>query len=161
MVALLILLSILLCTNNKTHVMKTFMPLFFVMILLFQSAHIRAQIGRVGINTLTPQAMLHVKDSSVVFTGVGAASATPGNPPVSGQGRRMMWYADKAAFRVGYVPTTQWDKDNVGNYSFAAGQSTTASGYASFATGVGAEADGDYSLAHGSVPTRFSLLEMV
>ncbi|MEO6131133.1 MAG: hypothetical protein ABIQ02_04750 [Saprospiraceae bacterium] len=41
--------------------------------------------GRVGINTTTPAAMLHIKDSSVVFT---AASALPGVPPVSGTGNR-------------------------------------------------------------------------
>lgn len=50
-----------------------------------------SQTGKVGINTNTPVAMLHVKDSSVVFTGEVNFS-TPGNPPVSGGGARMMWY---------------------------------------------------------------------
>ena len=33
---------------------------------------LHAQVGKVGINTSTPAAMLHVKDSSVVFTGPSA-----------------------------------------------------------------------------------------
>ena len=54
----------------------------------------------VGIGTLSPVARLHVADSSVVFTAIGDIPATPGNVPVSGAGRRMMWYPDKAAFRA-------------------------------------------------------------
>lgn len=73
--------------------------------------------GKVGINTSTPLAMLHVADSSVVFTGGASPPQTPGNPPVSGAGVRMMWYPDKAAFRAGLAEGTSWDKVNVGNYS--------------------------------------------
>jgi hypothetical protein len=62
-----------------------------------------SQTGKVGINTTTPQAMLHVNDSSVVFTGAATLPTNPGNPPVSGVGARMMWYPDKAAFRVGGI----------------------------------------------------------
>lgn len=77
--------------------------------------------GNVGIGTSAPSAKLHVADSNVVFTANGLVPATPGNPPVSGEGRRMMWYADKAAFRSGYVINNYWDKDSIGNYSVAAG----------------------------------------
>src|SRR6266404_369571 len=59
--------------------------------------------GNVGIGTSNPAARLHVADSSVLFSATGIVPGTPGNPPISGAGRRMMWYAGKAAFRVGYV----------------------------------------------------------
>jgi hypothetical protein len=84
--------------------------------------------GNVGIGTTNPKARLHVADSSVVFSAEGAALASPGKPPVEGEGRRMMWYADKGAFRVGYVSYDQWDKGKVGIYSFASGYRSVASG---------------------------------
>lgn len=92
--------------------------------------------GKVGINTNMPQAMLHVKDSSVLFSGVNESlPVTPGNPPASGPGARMMWYADKAAFRVGAVTNNNWDKDSVGRYSFASGRNAKAMGSYSVAMG--------------------------
>jgi hypothetical protein len=105
--------------------------------------------GNVGIGTTIPVARLHITDSSVLFSTVGVAAFPYGNPPISGAGRRMMWYADKAAFRVGYVDGTQWDKDSVGNYSFAAGDGTKASGYISTAMGYNTSASGNYSTAMG------------
>ncbi len=119
--------------------------------LLFMfSLPVMAQIGRVGINTTTPSAMLHVKDSAVVFTAIyGISNFPPGDPPVSGAGTRMMWYPDKSAFRVGEVSGTNWDKSNIGNYSFAAGGETTAKGGASIAMGYGAEATGSVSVSLG------------
>jgi len=93
-----------------------------------------AQSGNVGIGTITPKARLHVADSSVVFTGsatifdfLPAPSVPP--PPISGGGTRMMWYPQRAAFRVGFVNGLNWDKDNIGLFSFASGYSTKASGY--------------------------------
>ncbi|MBL0009064.1 MAG: hypothetical protein IPP25_18315 [Saprospiraceae bacterium] len=63
-----------------------------------------SQIGKVGINTTTPAAMLHVMDSSVLFsTTLNTLPGMPGNPPVSGAGIRTFWYPDKAAFRAGRV----------------------------------------------------------
>src|SRR5687767_7422164 len=86
----------------------------------------------VGIGTLSPLARLHVSDSSVVFSASGTATGTPGNPPISNDGRRMMWYADKGAFRSGYVTGANWNKASVGNYSTALGYDPIASGFASF-----------------------------
>jgi hypothetical protein len=93
-----------------------------------------AQSQNVGIGTTTPLARLHVKDSSVLFSATGEApfEALQGNPPVSGEGRRMMWYPVKAAFRAGYVLTTAWDKDNIGLYSVAVCYNSEASGKYSF-----------------------------
>ena len=106
--------------------------------------------AKTGINTSSPLAMLHVADSSTVFTATGVANPTPGNPPVSGAGRRNMWYADKAAFRVGYVSGTNWDKDNIGNYSFAAGNDVLASGQQSVAFGSSSQALTAESFAIGN-----------
>ncbi len=109
--------------------------------------------GKTGINTSTPQAMLHVKDSSVLFTGNFSLPITPGNTPVSGQGVRMLWYPDKAAFRAGSVFNSQWDKEFIGNYSFASGNTTMASGIASTAMGQNSVAAGNYSMAMGFTGT--------
>jgi hypothetical protein len=117
-------------------------------ILLFFFITLRAQVGKVGINTTAPQAMLHVKDSSVLFS----ASTLPvltGNPPLSGIGTRMMWYSDKAAFRSGYVDGLNWDKDSTGVYSFATGYDTKAKGENSFASGFRTNASGGFSFAAG------------
>jgi hypothetical protein len=105
--------------------------------------------GNVGIGIINPLARLHVADSSVVFSASGQASVTPGKPPISGQGRRMMWYPDKAAFRVGYAQGTEWDKDSVGFYSFAAGYQTKAKGNEAIAMGHLSKALGDYTTALG------------
>ncbi len=82
----------------------------------------------VGIGTTTPVAKLQVVDSSVVFSAVGDVPASRHNVPVSGVGRRMMWYPDKAAFRAGYTDNNGWDSANIGLYSTALGYSNTASG---------------------------------
>lgn len=109
-------------------------------------------------------ARLHVADSSVLFSATGDVPVTAGPVPTSGSGRRMMWYAGKAAFRAGYVPSSNWDAANIGNYSVAFGNNTTASGFVStsmgFLTtasgngstsmGIGTIASGEYSTSMGS-----------
>ena len=61
----------------------------------------------------------------------------------------MMWYPDKAAFRTGYASALQWDKDSIGNYSFASGFSSIAKGHSSFSAGYFSNASGDISMALG------------
>ena len=121
---------------------------------LFVIASVYAN-AQVGIGTLTPKAGLHVADSSVVFAAPGDVSWTK-PVPVTGEGRRMMWYVDKAAFRAGYVgsfSSSYWDAANVGNYSFGAGQHVRASGSSSFAVGLGTTASGEASAALGNYGT--------
>ena len=60
-----------------------------------------------------------------------------------------MWYPDKAAFRAGYAYSTFWYQFNIGNYSFATGNSTNASGDYSAATGQYTTGKGTYSFASG------------
>jgi uncharacterized protein (TIGR02145 family) len=125
--------------------MKSIFTLFILSTSFFLS---NAQ--NVGIGTSAPTAKLHVADSSVVFTATGIVPASAGNPPVSGAGRRLMWYADKAAFRAGYDPGDSWLKTSVGNYSFASGYGTVASGDFAAAVGLNTRAVGMASLAIGS-----------
>ena len=106
--------------------------------------------GNVGIGTNNPVARLHVADSSVLFSAPGFPPVTPGNVPVSGGGRRMMWYPDKAAFRTGFVSGLNWDKDSIGLYSFAAGNNVKAKGQGSIAMGENSQALGSSAVAMGA-----------
>lgn len=120
--------------------------------------------GRMGLGTTSPLARLHVADSSVVFTSMAPLPTIPGNTPVSGTGHRMMWYADKGAFRAGYAFNDAWDKDNIGygsvalggagiatgNYSVALNANTSATGGGATAAGWGTSAKAIYSFALGS-----------
>jgi len=106
--------------------------------------------GNVGIGINSPLARLHVTDSAVLFSANNDIPAIPANTPVSGAGRRLMWYPDKAAFRVGYVNGSQWDEPNIGNYSFSSGRNTTASGISSTAIGYAVTVDGNYSNVIGA-----------
>jgi hypothetical protein len=108
--------------------------------------------GNAGLGTTAPQARLHVADSAVLFSGssYGVLLTTPYNPPASGPGVRMMWYPEKAAFRVGNVNDNSWDKDNIGLFSFATGVGTKAIGTISFASGFD-----NSSLGHSSTSMGF------
>jgi hypothetical protein len=134
--------------------------------------------GNMGIGTIAPRAPLHVNNGDVLFTATGPVPGTAGDPPITGAGRRMMWYTDKAAFRAGYVTDNRWNIQNVGQYSFAggndvmaygdystvfgwqssaavfafaAGYKNVASGTASVALGTSANATGHYSCALGTL----------
>jgi hypothetical protein len=105
------------------------MKKFYLFVSLILSVMIvRSQ--NVGIGTNFPIARLHVGDSSVIFNAPGSVPAdiSIGNPPLNGNGRYMMWYADKGAFRSGYTFQTEWLKDNIGKYSFASGYQVMAKG---------------------------------
>jgi hypothetical protein len=96
-----------------------------------------------------------------VFSGVGLVSLPTDNPPISGAGRRMMWYANKAAFRAGYVHRqigitllledillVRFDTE-LRTLFVAFGNTTTASANYSTAMGVNTLASGEYSTAMG------------
>ncbi len=114
--------------------------------------------GNVGIGTSNPLARLHVADSSVVFALDGLTYSPGGsNPPVSGPGRRMLWFADRGAFRAGGVDDTQWDKDSIGIYSIGAGFNTKAMGSYSIAIGNRTACYAPNSVAIGYLSTTNSI----
>jgi hypothetical protein len=110
--------------------------------------------GNVGIGTGfdIPAALLHVNgtgtgEGNVLFT--GQWNSTPGPAPALGGGTRQLWYPDKAAFRAGSVTGTQWNTENIGNYSSASGYNSIASGWYSNAWGSVTTASGSQSTAWG------------
>lgn len=72
-----------------------------------------------------------------------------GTLSLSGTGTRMFWYPGKAAFRAGYVSSTQWNDANIGQYSVAFGSDSIASGQDSAAFG-NSTASGSNSVAMGT-----------
>lgn len=143
-------------------------------ITLFLTSTTIAQ--RVGIGTNKPLALLHVNDSSVLFSGLDYLKGNPTKPPISGKGSRTFWYAEKAAFRTGAVYNgalfgigdadesnfNNWDKDSIGVVSFAAGFNTKAKGdfsfamgHQSFSYGNSATSFGSNNVARGNFSTAF------
>lgn len=121
----------------------------FVLILALVYSIAFGQTGRVGINTETPLATLHVKDSSVLFTGGMSVAAPYTAPPVEGPGVRMMWYPSKGAFRAGSVNGSAWNKDSIGVQSVALGFNTKALRPYTIALGESSVARGDNSISIG------------
>jgi hypothetical protein len=99
--------------------------------------------SNVGIGTTAPSTSLHIVGGGLLVTG------TTGATPVSGAGTRLMWIPAKGAFRAGYVNNTQWDDNNIGDYSFAVGEQNIASGEKSTAFGGYNTASGTYSFTFG------------
>lgn len=98
----------------------------------------------IGIGTTSPQALLHVKNGSLLVEG------TAGVTPISGAGTRLMYVPAKAAFRVGTVLGNGWDDSFLGIGSFSAGYATSASGDGSVAMGQLTNASGGRAFAMGN-----------
>jgi hypothetical protein len=92
-------------------------------------------------------------DGFIVTGAVGSGDAIE----VSGAGTRMFFNPKKAAFRSGSATGAEWDDSNVGNYSVAMGESTTASGPYSTAMGQNTTASGTHSIAMGRSTTASGL----
>jgi len=70
--------------------------------------------------------------------------------PDSGQGTRLMWIPSLSAFRAGTSSgCCDWNRSNIGAYSFAGGLNTHASGYGSTAMGEATQATHYYTTAFG------------
>jgi len=85
-------------------------------------------------------------EDGLLITGKVNNGSTIGSP---GAGTRALFNPRKAAFRAGRVSGTHWDDASVGDYSFAGGLNTEASGTHSTAFGYGSRAAGIYSFAVG------------
>jgi len=89
--------------------------------------------GKIGIGNSNPNAGFHLTGTSgLLFTGnTGFGDSTMTNH----SGTRMIWYGRKGAFRAGRITSNQWDDTLIGNFSFAMGYNTIASGL--YATAFG------------------------
>jgi hypothetical protein len=85
-------------------------------------------------------------DGDLLVTGTYDGTASV---PATGAGTRMFFDPQKAAFRAGAVSGTDWDDANVGDYSVAMGNNTTASGHYSTAMGRSTTASGYAGTAMG------------
>jgi hypothetical protein len=100
--------------------------------------------GEVGIGVgISPKTGLHVGNERRVLFGTDTI----------GSGAKLMWLPDLNAFRVGTLisgsTSTYWDRDNIGQYSFASGRNTRAQGYGATAMGRDTEATNNYAFASG------------
>lgn len=104
--------------------------------------------GNVGIGTVAPTAGLHLinNDGLVAQGTLGSGN----NLVVAGAGTRMIWSAQKGAFRAGNVGGTQWDDANVGVMSIAFGQNNIASDSAAMAIGKANTASGKFTFVSGT-----------
>lgn len=130
--------------------------------------------AQVGIGTSSPKAFFNVPVGRTVLFGKDTVASSIGGFAALYE-PRFIWYGAKGAFRAGGVnlggpffgPSDTWNIENVGNYSFASGVATTASGQystalglftsaranASTALGHGSQADGSFSTAMGHYTT--------
>ena len=73
-----------------------------------------------------------------------------GSVTTSGAGRKVIWNAQRGAFRAGIITGSQWDVDSLGVNSIALGNDPVASGIESIAIGSDNVARGYKTLALGS-----------
>ncbi len=115
---------------------------------------VQGAYAQVGIGTETPQAKLHLHDGSLF----GTTSDQPAeNDPFYDPGiplamqNNLRWFYDKSAFRsVGErVGTGSLEPQNIGAFSFASGYETWAPGLGATALGLRTTATGTSSLAIG------------
>jgi hypothetical protein len=120
--------------------------------------------GKVGIGTSTPTASVHIIGNDGFISQGTFGSGTVFNP---GAGDYMYWYPRKAAFRAGHAVSPAWNDIYVGNYSFATGYSSRATGVGSVsmgqncvaqdtggvAMGYNATSTGVFAIAFGNQPT--------
>jgi hypothetical protein len=107
--------------------------------------------GHVGVNTTSPEMLLHVHEGGILATTTESSPTTPD----LGQGTRFIWMPDLGALRAGYVVGNEWNPALVGENSVAFGQSSIAVGEASFAAGHYNNIEGLTSMALG----RFNVIE--
>ena len=105
-----------------------------------------ASDGKVGIGITLPEVSFHVDGNDGVVFGGTFGSGTVNQ---LGSSIRVMWYPKKGAFRSGYVRTTASDDSDIGDYSTALGDYTTASANYSTAMGHESSASGTAAFAVG------------
>ncbi|MEM7369590.1 MAG: tail fiber domain-containing protein [Bacteroidota bacterium] len=100
--------------------------------------------GEMGLNVgISPKTTFHVGNQHRVLFGTDTL----------GSGDKLMFLPDIHAFRVGTLSSgnasNYWNRDSIGEYSFASGWNTRATGFGATAMGVNSEAIGSYSFSIG------------
>ncbi len=98
------------------------------------------------------------EDGFLVTGSFGAGNTI--DTEIIGNGTRMFFNPNKAAFRAGRVFGNHWDDVNIGNYSTAFGYNATASGDYSIAFGFQTNATGDYATAFSNQTTASGIYSM-
>lgn len=143
----------------------SFLILVFSFFIISSMMPVNAQVG---IDVDPPLSKLHV-NGGILSTGDTESTMT------SGSGTRFMWIPARKALRAGEVSGDQWNDGNIGDYSFAfgynskasgnyavsLGNNVTASGYNSFIAGQNVLASGDYSRCFGLHTTSQSYASVV
>lgn len=88
---------------------------------------------------------------------VGNTTGCAAQAPASGAGTRFLWHPCRAAVRFGRVPigpaSTNWDDNNMDDFTFAGGNDTKASDYGAFAYGDQVDVTSTVGVGFGSSVT--------
>jgi len=102
--------------------------------------------GQLGFGINNPLTDVHVRSKNPLIL---EGELGKGNFSNLGKGTRMMWIPARAAFRVGKTTGDQWSGNKLGEYSFAGGLDTKATGRFSFAFGDKCSANANHATAFG------------
>lgn len=115
----------------------------FIFFLVAVNIHTKAQ--NIGIGTNTPLRSLHLNSGTFMVTG------DTGTAPTLGAGSKFLWVPARSALRAGYTTGSgNWNHANLGQYSFAYGSQSNATGNYGFAGGNASFANGENSIAIGN-----------
>jgi hypothetical protein len=88
-------------------------------------------------------------DGAIIFNAPSTLPSSGVTPPVTTNGNRLVWWADKAALRVGGVSNPPWAESSMGRWSFSGGFNTAALGDYAVSVGNNTDAFGDAAFATG------------
>ncbi len=94
------------------------------------------QAQNVGIGTNSPKAGFHVADGSVLFSSPTPLPALITDSPAEGATTGMMFFSNKAAFRLGSETGTGWSGQNIGAYSASFGRDNEVRATGGFSAGL-------------------------
>jgi hypothetical protein len=89
-------------------------------------------------------------EGSIVFSGPAILPSSGITPPVTTNGNRVIWWSDRAAFRVGGLTNPVWPESSLGKWSFSSGFNTHALADYAAVFGRGTDALGEGSIAMGT-----------
>lgn len=102
-----------------------------------------------GVFNVSSTGAIYALSSLFLNNGTSSPPGVGNTVTISGEGTRLMWIPDKAAFRAGYINGTQWDETSIGAYSSAFGQNNTAGGANAMSFGNGNTINGDNAVGIG------------